>query len=106
MEGDHEGDVIVLNQSAVTSYRGYQARRKRTAMTKHGMLFSTMLGGIGLVTFGLEGALGCSTYWIGHGSLICGGVFVLLAPVGYLAGVAIFWLLRTLTRAFARGIRP
>lgn len=63
-------------------------------MTKHGMLFSTMLGGIGLVTFGLGGALGCSTYWIGHGSLICGGVFVLLAPVGYLAGVAIFWLLR------------
>jgi hypothetical protein len=67
------------------------------------MLISTMFGGIGLVMFGLWGAFECSTSWVGHGSLLCGGVFVLLAPVGYVAGLALFWLLRTLTRAVTGG---
>jgi hypothetical protein len=72
-------------------------------MTKYGMLISTMFGGIGFVVLGLWGALQCSVSWVGHASLLCGGVFILLGPVGYVAGLAVYWLLRTLMRVLTGG---
>ena len=66
------------------------------------MLVSAVFCGLGFVVFGLGGAFSCSVYWIGHGSLICGGVFVLLAPVGFAAGLAVVWLARALIRGLIR----
>ena len=62
------------------------------------MFTSIVLGGLVFVVFGLGGAFYCFVYWIGHGSLICGGLFMLMAPVGFVVGLAVFWLARALTR--------
>ncbi len=71
-------------------------------MKRSGMFVSTVFGGLGFVVFGLGGALSCSVYWTGHGSLVCGGVFILLAPVGSVVGLAVVWLARALMRELIR----
>ncbi len=63
-----------------------------------GMIVPTLFGIAGFVLIGLGTAWQCSVSWIGHGGWICGGVFIVMAPVGYFAGLAVFWLLRGLFR--------
>ena len=48
----------------------------------------TLFGIAGFIGFGVWGALQCSLFWIGH-PFNCGWVFIIMAPVGYLAGIVV-----------------
>ena len=56
-------------------------------MKRSGIFVSTVFGGLCFVAFGLWGAFQCAVSWIGHASWICGGFFILFAPMGFVAGV-------------------
>ena len=66
-----------------------------------GMFVPTLFGISGFLIVGMGAAYQCSFNWVGNGSLICGGVFIVACPIGYLAGVFVFWLGRALIRVLA-----
>ncbi len=74
-------------------------------MMRPGSLLSTAFGIAGFIGFGLWGAFQCHIFWIDH-SLNCGWVFIVMAPIGFLAGIAIvgrgFWLIKGLARFSGR----
>ena len=71
-------------------------------MKRSGIFVSTVFGGLCFVAFGLWGAFQCAVSWIGHASWICGGFFILFAPMGFVAGLADFWLVRMFMRLLFR----
>ncbi|NQW22442.1 MAG: hypothetical protein HQ475_03255 [SAR202 cluster bacterium] len=72
---------------------------------RSGMLVPTLFGIIGFVAFGAWGAIQCSIDWIGHASVLCGGVFILLATVGYFAGILIYKILKVMARVITHDKR-
>ena len=72
---------------------------------RSGMLVPTLFGIIGFVGFGAWGTIQCSINWIGHASALCGGVFILLATIGYFAGILTYRLLKIMVRVITHGKR-
>ena len=74
-------------------------------MKRFGSLASTVLGVAGFIGFGLWGAFQCQMFGIDH-RLNCGWVFIVMAPIGFLAGMVIvglgFWLIKALMGVLGR----
>ncbi len=74
-------------------------------MRRFGGLVSSVLGVAGFIGFGLWGSFQCHMFGIGE-RLNCGWVFIVMAPIGFLAGMVMgglgFRLIKALVGALGR----
>ena len=68
-----------------------------------GRMKPTLFGIAGFLILGLWVAFQCSFNWVGNGSLVCGGLFILMAPVGYFAGLLVRRSVKVLVRIVVPG---
>ena len=77
-------------------------------MVRSGGLGSSLFGLAGFMGFGLWGTVQCQFFGIDIHRFNCGWVFILMAPIGFLAGSVagsiLFRLFKALAHVFAVGV--